>query len=111
MKIIKLLLIALLVSCNGNSRQKELTAWMDGGNLHSVNIDTWLNATESNKLATCADFLATYMSRKSANFSVLDKKFRKKAEALKLCIDVELYDVDGSEKVTATVVKCLKKQP
>lgn len=38
--------------------------WYLGGNLHKENISKWKTSTEENKLATCADFIASINQNK-----------------------------------------------
>ena len=40
------------------SPQSNVDQWYVGGTLHSSSIAEWKNATEKNKLATCADIVA-----------------------------------------------------
>ncbi|MFS7293442.1 hypothetical protein AB6864_24570 [Serratia proteamaculans] len=39
------------------------TDWYQGGTLHEANALTWQKATQQNKLATCADFIAGLYSK------------------------------------------------
>ena len=57
------------------------TTWYSGGTLHKSTIKTWKNATEKNKLATCADFCANRYN----TLSLTDIKVV--ATNLKTCID------------------------
>ncbi|WP_239663949.1 hypothetical protein [Serratia marcescens] len=52
--------IALLVF-GANSAQAK--GWYQGGTLHEANALTWQKATQQDKLATCADFIAGLYSK------------------------------------------------
>lgn len=52
--------IALLVF-GANSVQAK--GWYQGGTLHEANALTWQKATQQDKLATCADFIAGLYSK------------------------------------------------
>jgi hypothetical protein len=55
--------------------------WYVGGSLHKSKVSEWKLATEENKLATCADFVANI--KKGLSMSEL----KIKATELKTCID------------------------
>lgn len=38
-------------------------SWYQGGTLHEANALTWQKASQQNKLATCADFIAGLYSK------------------------------------------------
>ncbi|MGK0684485.1 hypothetical protein ACSFC0_03670 [Serratia marcescens] len=58
-------LIALLVSIFAFSTTSAFaTNWYEGGTLHDASAITWQKATQQNKLATCADFVAGLYSKK-----------------------------------------------
>lgn len=45
-------------SHSGAYIKSEDEKWYSGGNLHKKNIRAWKNASDADKLATCADFIA-----------------------------------------------------
>jgi len=59
------IVLILLTSCSGNNTntpvkpQSNTERWYEGGTLHKAKISEWKVATEENKLATCADYMAT----------------------------------------------------
>ncbi|WP_440530343.1 hypothetical protein [Serratia nevei] len=55
------LLVVLLAA---NSNFALANAWYSGGTLHEANALAWQKATQQNKLATCADFIAGLYSKK-----------------------------------------------
>ncbi len=40
--------------------------WYEGGTLHKAKVSQWVSATERNRVATCADFAATFIMNKSS---------------------------------------------
>lgn len=55
------IIIALLIACVPVSAKE----WYEGGTLHQATIAQWKRASQSNKLATCADWIsALYMNGK-----------------------------------------------
>lgn len=95
MKYIKyigaLLLLIFVVKCINSSPPEEVNPtehidtntdnWYSGGNLHQAKISEWKAATEENKLATCADFVANV--KKDLTMSEL----KIKSIEMKNCID------------------------
>lgn len=80
---------------------KETTTWYAGGSLHAGNGLDWIKATESNKLATCADFIMTISKKKGELPSVFSSEFRKASEFLKNCIEI-YYDLPSNRDVTVS---------
>ncbi|AKP32133.1 hypothetical protein [Yersinia aleksiciae] len=37
--------------------------WYEGGDLHDANALIWQNADQNNKIATCSDFLVSFLSK------------------------------------------------
>ena len=70
-------------------KQKE---WYEGGTLHKATIAEWKAATESNKLATCADFVAS-LEKPSSMDAMLDQ-----ALALKNCINEATEGISAADK-------------
>lgn len=82
-KIMALLFISFFISCGQNSKTPD---WTEGGTLHKATVAEWNNADENNKLATCADFVASIKSNKNEKYTSIDQM---KADAIdmKNCID------------------------
>lgn len=77
--------------------------WYIGGNLHKKSMLDWKNATEANKLATCADFIA----RINKDLSLTELK--DKASTLKDCMDETTKGTNASDhnKVSEIGALCL----
>ena len=58
------------------------TNWYEGGTLHNATVNQWKEATYENKLATCADFVASIDKNISSEKELLAKAFQ-----LQCCID------------------------
>lgn len=102
--------ILFLSSCWGinsnesNPGHDKMKNWYEGGTLHSAKISAWKSATDENKLATCADFMAAYDN--TVSMSVL--KIR--ATELKSCIDeaVRGQDMTNDDSVASIAALCTK---
>ena len=57
-KVIYLLSLSLLTACGGGQSDTPKDEWYAGGTLHDSTLGAWNSATEKNKLATCADYVA-----------------------------------------------------
>lgn len=77
--------------------------WYEGGTLHKSKISNWKKATDRNKLATCADFIAGL--DKSVSLSVL----KIEANELKDCVDEATRGLDelNNEDVATIASTCL----
>jgi hypothetical protein len=77
--------------------------WYSGGNLHKKNIRDWKNASDANKLATCADFIAGVKK----DLSLIDLK--EEASQLRDCINEATKGTDTSDhsKVNEIGALCL----
>ena len=102
------ILLVLLTSCGGNTTNTtEKTnanneRWYEGGTLHKAKISEWKAATEENKLATCADFMAT------VDNTVSMEVLKKRAMELMKCIDEATngLDITNDESVASVASKC-----
>lgn len=73
--------------------------WYSGGTLHSASIEQWKNATEDNKLATCADFVARLKEIKGDTYTNLDQ-MKRDATEMKDCINEA---VKGDESIYTSI--------
>ncbi len=117
--IIALLLLFFIIKCYNSSQQKinptehlnsktnVTDEWYVGGNLHKSKIREWKAASERNKLATCADFVANI--KKDLPISEL----KTKAIEMKNCIDeatkgTSISDDEKTNEIAALCVILLK---
>jgi len=78
------IIILILISCN-HKDNPELE-WLKNGTLHNKTITEWKVASDKNKLATCADFMANLKETENQKYtSIEDMKYD--AINLKTCID------------------------
>lgn len=100
---------AIASSSSDDTTKSSSDEWYVGGTLHKATISEWKNATEKNKLATCADFAANIkkMNNKSYNSDVASMK--KDATQLMNCIDeaVKGYAAENANmKINEVAVSC-----
>ena len=101
--------LILLSSCGSNNTntpvktQSNIEKWYEGGTLHKAKISDWKAATEKNKLATSADFMAKVDN--SVSMDVL----KQRATSLMNCIDESTRGLDSTnnESVSSVAVKCI----
>ena len=85
-----------MTSCryeSGTSSQSQKTKtkeWYEGGTLHRAIISDWINATDQNKLATCANFMAT------VDNTVSMTELKRRATQLKNCIDETIKGLEST---------------
>ncbi len=79
--------------------------WYKGGILQSASVKYWRNATDENKLATCAEFLAIDSNSLSLN------EQKKRAHKLLKCIDKAVKDYSIKEDVLVSEIanNCIDK--
>ena len=101
--------LVLLTSCGNNNSNKQVKSrttvnrWYVGETLHKAKIADWKEATDKNKLATCADFVASVDN--DVSMSVL----KKRAKALKHCINEATRDLESTNemKVSEVASNCI----
>lgn len=100
-----LLVLLIAVNCFNSSLEKptidNTPKWYAGGTLHKSKISDWKKATEENKLATCADFVANIEKGLSL------EEIRPKAENLKTCINEASKGSDATDNQLITEVAAL----
>lgn len=110
MKFIKyigaFLLLVIAVKCLGSSSEEiysneNIDKWYAGGNLHQAKISEWKVATEENKLATCADFVANI--KKDLPMSEL----KIKSIEMKNCIDEATRGLPSTDNEKANEIAAL----
>lgn len=108
--IIALIVIDSLTRDNSsrttNSYKSTEKKWYEGGTLHKATIADWRVATETNKLATCSDFVAKIRKDKGIAFD--ESEIKKESYDLMRCIDAAIIDVDVDNwKVSEMAATCL----
>jgi hypothetical protein len=68
--------------------------WFEGGNLHNAKIGEWKMATEANKLATCADFVAHH--HKEISYP--------KALGLRVCINEAIKGTRVADDIDVSLI-------
>jgi hypothetical protein len=102
------LILWLLMGTNESSQTSDtgesayaVDEWHVGGTLHNSKITEWETATNKNKLATCADFMAKVDN--SVSMDVL----KKRAQALQICIDEATVDLDNPNNYEVSAIAAL----
>lgn len=100
------LLLIFVVKWIGSSPEEvnpteSIDQWYAGGNLHRAKISEWNVATEENKLATCADFVANI--KKDLPLSEL----KVKSEEMKNCIDEATRDLSSTDNQETNEIAAL----
>jgi len=76
--------------------------WYEGGNLHNAKMKEWRDASEFNRLATCADFYVKFHKVNSIHF------IKNEVIQLKKCIDAESTNtILDNEQVATIAASCL----
>jgi len=83
---------------SNNSDNDTKDKWYEGGTLHKSQISVWKIATDKNKLATCADFMA-----KIDNTGSMDE-LKRRATKLKACIDEATRGLENTNKLKVSDV-------
>jgi hypothetical protein len=104
--IIPILVLGLLLQNCSEVRKDSKSGpaeqqWYEGGTLHQGKVREWKNATDEDKLATCADFAATV--DKSVSMDVLLTR----ATELKACINEATRGIDEVDNSPVTEIAAL----
>lgn len=104
--IVLIVLGVILFSDDSSNTSHETPAntinnWYEGGSLHKAKISVWKASTDKNKLATCADFMATVDNSVSMN------ELKKRATNLKLCINETVIDMENINNQSVSEIAAL----
>ncbi len=119
MKYVKIAL-AGLIAITALACEQETTStndWFIGGTLHKSTVREWNNATEEDKLATCADWICAW-ERSDLTTRKYDSMDQVKwdAEELRACLNEALLPISLNEPlnfyavVSATALKILRAE-
>ena len=93
-------LVVFFIFLNNIIAQKS-NNWYEGGTLHESKISEWKNATEKNKLATCADFMAV------RDNTVSMETLKRRSMDLKNCINEATRGLESTNKESVTSMAAL----
>lgn len=94
------LFILLMLCIPANAKE-----WYEGGTLHSANIGQWKRASYENKLATCADFIATLWKEDKLKIAINSMDVLKiYAVELVTCVDTA---TDGINEINNQTVSSI----
>lgn len=103
-KIFVMSLLGLLLSVSVVSAAN----WYEGGTLHKATIVQWKRATQANKVATCADFIAYAHKNGDLKMSFSSMAAMKPyAVDLAKCIDETVRGIDTFDKESVTTMAAL----
>ena len=96
-----LFVLPLLFSCGDDDANED--KWYVGGTLHKSNLKEWKSASDKDKLATCADFVAS-----NKDYEGDMDKMKSDAQELLDCInEVAISSELENEKTSATAAACV----
>lgn len=109
---IVLVVIAAFLSKTNNRKIEQIERvynkpiseeWYKGGTLHKATVKQWNSATQKNKLATCADFVAV------ADNTVSMTELKRRATNLMNCINEATRGLDelNNDKVSEMATVCI----
>lgn len=79
-------------SGSGQSTSSARSEWHSGGSLHTATVREWKNASDGNKLATCADWLAATQWKNNLNSASDFDRLKPKARRLVREVDTAVSD-------------------
>lgn len=90
-QILSILIIIIFsvfaIASSDDSAKPSSDEWYAGGTLHQAMIPEWKDATEKNKLATCADFVASVKKANDESYNGDLVSMKKDAIQMMSCID------------------------
>ena len=96
-------ILILLFSCDGNNSE---TDWLKNGTLHKSKVKDWKNATDENKLATCADFAAKIKEMENEKYKTINE-MKIDAIELKSCIDAAVNGGDYTDHMLVSEISVM----
>lgn len=107
--IIAFTVFALASSSSDDTTKSASDEWYVGGTLHQATISEWKNATEKNKLATCADFVANIKKMNNESYNGDVASMKKDAIQMMNCIDEAVKGnaaEDANMKINQIAASC-----
>jgi len=108
--ILSFFIIAIASSSSDSEMDTKTDEWYVGGTLHQSTSAEWNKATEKNKLATCADFVANIKELNNESYAGDTEAMKRDAIALMICINETVKGDDMSNlnlKISEIAVSCL----
>jgi hypothetical protein len=87
--VVTIILFVFVFACSNsnNSTKSQSDEWYVGGTLHKATVSEWKNATERNKLATCADIVASIKKFHNDSYNGDVTSMKRDAIQMMNCID------------------------
>jgi hypothetical protein len=83
--------------------------WTSGGSLHKSNVGKWRSASESNKLATAADWaLVSPAVKKAVKITNDIDQLKPLAKRLVSCVDIISAELPSKQKISSVGALCMK---
>lgn len=100
-------IVFITTSCKQKDELSEDLEWIEKGNLQNSLVSDWKNATEENRLATCAKFALTIKNNKGEIYQS-NLEIMQEAIFLKSCIDEATKgDYVNNSKIAEIAALCL----
>lgn len=100
-------MVFINTSCKQKDELSEDLEWIEKGNLQNSLVSDWKNATEENRLATCAKFALTIKNNKGEIYQS-NLEIMQDAIFLKSCIDEATKgDYVNNSKIAEIAALCL----
>lgn len=100
-------MVFITTSCKQKNGLPQDLEWIEKGNLHNSVVSDWKNATEENRLATCAKFALTIKNNKGEIYQS-NLEIMQDAIFLKSCIDEATKgDYVNNSKIAEIAALCL----
>lgn len=96
-RLIAALHVAMVTSCLFVASPGSAREWYEGGTLHKARAAQWHRATERNRLARSADFVAA--AKAASNM----RELRERAEAVEACVSEATVDESSREMLVSEV--------
>ncbi|WP_415328527.1 hypothetical protein [Chryseobacterium sp. MMS23-Vi53] len=106
MKKIVYLIPLILFSISCNQKNDPELEWMKNGTLHKKTITEWKTASDENKLATCADFMANIKDADHQKYTSLNE-MKVDAINLKACIDEGTHNNNYADNMQISEIAAL----
>ncbi|WPO81891.1 hypothetical protein SD427_14095 [Chryseobacterium sp. JJR-5R] len=106
MKKLLILVVSIYISSSCSQKNNPDLEWMKNGTLHKKLIFEWKTASDENKLATCADFIANLKKADHEKYKSIEE-MKSDADNLKICIDEGIANNNYADNMKTSEVAVL----
>lgn len=103
--LVSFIIFIIILGCE--SKKSEDNSWLKNGTLHKPTVAEWKQASDENKMATCADFVVSLKESDAEKFKTIND-IKVSALEMKNCLDEAVIggSITDDMKINEIAVLC-----